>query len=98
MFQSLDKRFTAMFRKLTSDTSEHILPACLMFMSFDKHDGELLFVKYKKKDLRNFHTQLMNKIEDQLPSEAQTVVFILLEDASKFCPVLFRFMTETVVI
>ena len=50
LFQSIGKRLPLMFGKLTSNTSERILPACLTFQSQDTQDGELLFVDIRKRD------------------------------------------------
>ena len=87
-----------MFGKLTSDTSERILPVCLLFNSFDKQDGETSFVDYKKRDLENCCTNLMNRIGNQLPSGAQSVASTLVYDDTTFVLALFTFMTTTMII
>ena len=98
LHQSLVKRLPIMYGKLTSDTSERILPACLLFKSFDKQGGETSFVDHKKRDSESCRTNLMNKIGDQLPFGAQTVASTLVNDAATFVLALFIFMTKTKVI
>ena len=87
-----------MFGKLTSDTSERILAACLLFNSFDKQDGETSFVDHKKRDLESCYANLMNKIGDQLPSGARTMASTLVNDTAIFVLTLFTFMTDTMII
>ena len=98
LYQSLEKRFPILFSNLTSDTSERILPSCPLFKSFDKQDGETLFVDNNKRDLDSWCTNLMNTIGDHLPFGARTVETTLVDDADKFCLALFTFMTKTIVI
>ena len=87
-----------MFGKLTSTTSERVLPLCPTFPSWDNQDGETLFVEIRKRDLQNCYDHLINKIEDQLLGVAQTVASTLLADAHKFCLAWFTFMTDTILV
>ena len=98
LYQSIDKRLLVMFGKLTSTTSELVLPLCSTFPSWDNQDGETSFVEIRKREFQNCFDHLVHKTEDQLSGVVQTVASTLLTDAHKFCLALFKFMTDTVLV